>query len=121
MGSQSYRDLLVLQKSIALCTQVYKACEAFPRSELYGLADQMKRSAVSVPSNIAEGQGRQHTGEFLQFISIASGSLAELDTQRIIAGNLHFINSEESMNLDKSITEIRKMLYALACKLKTKN
>ena len=121
MGSQSYRDLLVWQKSVALCTQVYKACDAFPRSELYGLADQMKRSAVSVPSNIAEGQGRQHLGEFLQFIAVASGSLAELDTQRIIAENLHFINPEESMNLDKNITEVRKMLYALANKLKTKN
>jgi four helix bundle protein len=78
MGSQSYRDLIVWQKSIALCTQVYKTCEAFPKSELYGLADQLKRSAVSVPSNIAEGQGRQHIGEFLHFISVANGSSAEL-------------------------------------------
>jgi four helix bundle protein len=58
MGSQSYRDLLVWKKSIALCVLVYKACEAFPKSELYGLSDQMKRAAVSVSSNIAEGQGR---------------------------------------------------------------
>src|SRR5207248_1051170 len=85
MGSQSYRDLIVWQKGIALCVQVYKACEAFPRNELYGLADQMKRAAVSIPSNIAEGQARQHTKEFLHFISVANGSLAELDTQRIIA------------------------------------
>ena len=80
MGSQSYRDLIVWQKGIALCVQVYKACEAFPRNELYGLADQMKRAAVSIPSNIAEGQARQHTKEFLHFISVANGSLAELDT-----------------------------------------
>lgn len=58
MRSQSYQDLLVWQKSMALCVQVYKTCEEFPKSELYGLADQMKRAAVSVPSNIAEGQGR---------------------------------------------------------------
>jgi four helix bundle protein len=121
MGSQSYKDLMVWKKSIALCTQVYKACEMFPKSELYGLADQMKRSAVSVPSNIAEGQGRQHVKEFLHFLFVASGSLAELDTQRIIAENLHFISSEESMKLDTSITAIRKMLYALTQQLKTKN
>jgi four helix bundle protein len=121
MGSQSYRDLLVWQKSIALCTQVYKVCETFPKSKLYGLSDQMKRSAVSVPSNIAEGQGRQHIGEFLHFVSIANGSLAELDTQRIIAENLNFIPYQESAGLEKSITEIRKMIYALTQQLKTKN
>jgi four helix bundle protein len=120
MGSQSYRDLLVWQKSIALCVQVYKTCEAFPKSELYGLSDQMKRAAVSVSSNIAEGQGRHHVKEFLHFISIANGSLAELDTQRIIAENLHFVSSESSQHLDKCIAEIRKMLYVLAAKLKAK-
>jgi four helix bundle protein len=118
MGSQSYRDLLVWQKSIGLCVEVYKTCEAFPKSELYNLADQMKRAAVSVPSNIAEGQGRQHVGEFLHFLSIANGSLAELDTQRIIAESLHFISSESSTSLDKSISEVRKMLYALTAKLR---
>ena len=118
MGSQSYKDLLVWQKSIALCTQVYKVCEKFPRSELYGLADQMKRAAVSIASNIAEGQGRQHRKEFLHFISVANGSLAELDTQHIIAKNLNLVTAEESAHLNAGITEIRKMLYALASKLK---
>jgi len=121
MGSQSYKDLLVWQKSIALCTQVYKTCEKFPRSELYGLADQMKRAAVSVSSNIAEGQARQHLGEFLHFLSIANGSLAELDTQRIITANLNLISQESTTLLDTSITEIRKMLYALRAGLKSKN
>jgi four helix bundle protein len=118
MGSQSYRDLLVWQKSMALCLKVYKVCESFPKSELYGLSDQMKRAAVSISSNIAEGQGRQHIKEFLHFIFIANGSLAELDTQRIIAENLHFIRPEDSMSLDGYITEIRKMIYALTIKLK---
>jgi four helix bundle protein len=118
LGSQSYKDLLVWQKGIALCTQVYKICETFPRSESYGLADQMKRAAVSIPSNIAEGQGRQHRKEFLHFVSVANGSLAELDTQRIIAENLRLITPEISMQLDGSVTEVRKMLYALAVKLK---
>ncbi|MFN2492762.1 MAG: four helix bundle protein [Pyrinomonadaceae bacterium] len=118
MGSQSYRDLLVWQKGIALCTQVYKLCEGFPRSELYGLSDQMNRAAVSVPSNIAEGQARQHLGEFLRFISVANASVAELDTQRIIAANLNLISGQSSDSLDRDITEIRKMLYALRAKLK---
>jgi four helix bundle protein len=118
MGSQSYRDLVVWQKSMALCVEIYKTCGAFPQSELYGLADQMKRAAVSVPSNIAEGQGRQHVKEFLHFVSVANGSLAELDTQRILAENLNFICPERSASLDKRITEIRKMLYMLRAKLK---
>ncbi len=120
MGSQSYKDLLVWQKSIALCTQVYRLCDKFPRSELYGLADQMKRAAVSVSSNIAEGQARQHLLEFLQFLSVANGSLAELDTQRIIATNLNLIDAESSSLLDRDITELRKMLYALKAGLKRK-
>jgi four helix bundle protein len=120
MRSQSYRDLLVWQKSIALCLHIYKVCETFPKSELYGLADQMKRAAVSVSSNIAEGQGRQHVKEFLHFTSVANGSLAELDTQRIIAENLHFISPKNSAFLDEHISEVRKMLYVLNTKLKTK-
>ena len=119
MGSQSYKDLIVWQKSIALCTHVYKLCEKFPRSELYGLADQMKRAAVSVSSNIAEGQARQHLGEFLQFLSVANGSLAELDTQSAIATNLNLITSESSNLLEQEITEIRKMLYVLRARLKS--
>ena len=117
MGSRSYRDLLVWQKSIALCKLVYVTCESFPRSELYGLASQMKRAAVSVASNIAEGQARQHLGEFRQFLAIANGSLAELDTQRIIAEELKLIDPARSAELDASITEIRKMLYALSSKV----
>ena len=112
---------MVWQKAIALCVQVYRICETFPKSELYGLADQMKRAAVSIPSNIAEGQGRQSAKEFLHFLSIANGSTAELDTQRIIAENLHFISHENSLLLEERITEVRKMLYALAHKLKTEN
>ena len=118
MGSRSYRDLVVWQKSIALCKDVYKTCESFPRSELYGLADQMKRAAVSVSSNIAEGQARQDVGEFRHFLSIANGSLAELDTQRILAEELKLINPERSVRLDACLTEVRKMPYVLKAKLK---
>jgi four helix bundle protein len=111
----------VWQKGIALCVEVYKVCESFPKSELYGLADQMKRAAVSISSNIAEGQGRQSVKEFLHFLSIANGSAAELDTQRIIAESLHFIARGSSLMLEERIIEIRKMLYSLAHKLKTEN
>ena len=121
MGSQSYRDLIVWQKGIELCTKVYQVYARFPRSELYGLADQMKREAVSVPSNIAEGQARQHVSEFRQFLSVANGSAAELDTQRIIAENLGFLPPEDSADIDRRITEIRKMLYSLTNSLKTRN
>jgi len=120
MGSRSYRDLLVWQKSIALCKAVYLICESFPRSELYGLASQMKRAAVSVASNIAEGQARQHLGEFRQFLAVANGSLAELDTQRIIAEDLKLIDSKRSLELDADITVIRKMIYALTAKLRNR-
>jgi four helix bundle protein len=121
MGSQSYKDLIVWQKSIALCIEVYETTDAFPKSEMYGLANQMKRAAVSVASNIAEGQARQHVGEFLHFVSIANGSLAELDTQPIIGEQLHFVSQERSAHMDEAVTEIRKMLYVLSAKLRSTN
>jgi four helix bundle protein len=121
VGSQSYRDLLVWQKGIELSVLVYQACSSFPKTELYGLADQMKRASVSIPSNIAEGQARLHVAEFLHFLSIAKGSLAELDTQRIIAELLNYLNRESSHSLEERITEIRKMLSALTTRLKTEN
>lgn len=114
MKSQSYRDLLVWQKAIELCLKVYEFCRTFPRDETYGLAGQMKRAAVSVPSNIAEGQARRTAGEFRHFLSIASGSLAELDTQRIVAEKQTFLSQEKSDDLDQRITEIRKMIYSLS-------
>ena len=119
MGSQSYRDLVVWQKGLELSVLVYEVCSTFPKSELYGLADQMKRAVVSISSNIAEGQARQHNAEFSHFLSISNGSLAELDTQRIIAEGLGLIEHERSLELDKAITEIRKMLYALSAKAQT--
>jgi four helix bundle protein len=121
MKSQSYRDLMVWNKSIALCVHIYEQCANFPKSELYGITDQIKRASVSIPSNIAEGQARQGSKEFLHFLSIAAGSLAELDTQRIIAEPLHFLSRDKSSDLDHRITELQKMLYALIKSLKTAN
>ena len=117
MGSQSYSDLIVWQKGIALCVEVYKMCSGFPRSEMFGLSDQMKRAAVSVPSNIAEGQARQGVKEFRHFLAIANGSLAELDTHRIISEELRFLSKEDSSSLQDRIVELRKMIYSLVTKL----
>jgi four helix bundle protein len=121
MKSQSYKDLIVWQKGIDLCIAVYTVCSDFLQTERYGLADQMKRAAGSIPSNLAEGQARQHRGEFLQFLYIANGSLAELDSQRIISERLGFISTEQSQRLQQQVVEISKMLSALNSKLKTQN
>lgn len=88
--TSSYRDLLVWQKGIELVQLIYHLTRSFPADEKFGLISQMRRAAVSVPSNIAEGQARHTTGEFVQFISHAEGSVAELDTQIIIAIHLNY-------------------------------
>ena len=113
----SYRDLLVWQKSIELAKIIYGLTRSFPPDERYGLVSQMRRAAVSVPSNIAEGQARRTTGEFLQFLSHAEGSLAELDTQLFLAKELAILNSPQTSTAESLITELRKMLNGLRRKL----
>ena len=115
---KSYKDLVIWQKAIDLVVEIYETLKSFPREELYGLSDQIKKSAVSVPSNIAEGQSRQHTAEFRQFLYIALGSLAELDTQLIIAHRLGYIDSNVSDSYTAKIIELRKMISTLTSKLK---
>lgn len=119
MSKQSYRDLIVWQKAIDFVQHSYTATQAFPSHEQYGLTNQLRRCAVSVPSNIAEGQARQHVKEFQQFIHISLGSLAEAHTQLIIAERLHYITGERLKDFEMRIQEIRKMLYALSKKLPT--
>ena len=116
-----FRDLVVWQRGMDVAMAVYRASCVFPKSELYGLTAQVRRAAVSVPSNIAEGQGRQHIGEFIQFLCIATGSLSELDTQRIIASELGFLATEANVEMEAGITEVQRMLYSLTTKLKTRN
>jgi four helix bundle protein len=111
----SYKNLLVWQEAIALVTQVYVVTRCFPREELYGLTSQIRRSAVSVPSNIAEGQARNSTGEFRQFLGIAKGSLAELDTQLVIAANLGYL--AEPCPLFEQLAEVGRMLSGLLASL----
>ncbi len=110
-----YKDLLVWQKAIALVTQVYVVTRTFPREERYGLTSQIRRAAVSVPSNIAEGQARLTPGEFRQFLGVARGSLAELDTQLIIATNLGYLT--EAGSLFEQLGEVGRMLSGLLASL----
>ena len=113
--TRSYKDLVVWQKGIALAKLVYQLTKNFPSEEKFGLVAQMRRAAVSVPSNIAEGQARHTTGEFIQFISYAEGSVAELDTQLILSIELKFCcNADAELEL---ITALRRMLNALRRKL----
>jgi len=97
---------------------IYKHTASLPKEETYGLISQMRRAAVSISANIAEGQARNSTGEFLQFLGIAKGSLAELETLIILSQNLNFLNKENSAGLLNSSTEINKMLHALQKALK---
>ena len=112
-----YKELLVWQKGMNLAKLVYKLTIRFPSEERYGLTSQMRRSAVSVPSNIAEGQARRSTSEFLQFLSIAEGSLAELDTQLSLCVEMGFAQQSEIEPASKEVDELQKMLVALKRKL----
>ena len=116
----NYKHLIVWQKAVALVTNVHRVTKNFPPSELYGIVSQLRRSAVSIPSNIAEGQGRATKGEFLQFLGHARGSLCELETQIIIAGNLGYISEEIGDRLASEITEVARILNGLLTSLGAK-
>jgi len=111
--SNSYRDLIVWQKALALVTDVYRWTADFPKSETYGLSSQMRRAAVSVVSNIAEGQGRTSTGEFLQFLSNAKGSLVELETQVFIAANLAYMPAPLQKQALEQTDEVSRLISGL--------
>src|SRR4030066_218630 len=105
---KGHHKLDVWKRGIEFVTKIYKLTESFPRSEIYGLVQQMRKSAVSIPSNIAEGAGRNSKNEFKQFLSIAQGSTAELETQILIARNLGFIEDPELLLTE--LDELSKML-----------
>ncbi|MDP2638984.1 MAG: four helix bundle protein [Candidatus Azambacteria bacterium] len=118
--SNSYKDLKVWQRGLELVIEVYKLTEKFPRSELYGLASQMQRAAVAIPSNIAEGQKRGHIKEFLQFLYIAYGSGAELETQIAISKRLLNTKDLRYNNSESILAEVMKMLNVLISTLKSR-
>ena len=112
-----YRDLLVWQKALVLVEHVYSASRAWPNDERFGLISQVRRAAVSVPSNTAEGCSRRSTGSFLQFLSISRGSLAEVETQLILAERLGYLDPTNLTTLLSSADEISRMLASLIGKL----
>lgn len=116
----THKDLEVWQKSIAFVTDMYTQTANFPKEEMYGLVSQLRRSAVSIPSNIAEGAARQSNKEYIQFLYIALGSLMELDTQLIIAKNINFISEKSLIELQLKMEKIGKMLNGLIKYRKTK-
>lgn len=116
---KSFRELIVWQKSMQLVEEIYKLTSKLPKDEVYGISSQMRRSAISIPSNIAEGKQRKNLKEFLQFLRISYGSAAELETQLLISIKLYpHIDWEISLSL---VTEVQKMLNAIILKLEAKS
>ncbi len=115
---QSYKDLDLWKESINLVIEIYSITKFFPKEEIYGLVSQLRRSAVSIPSNVAEGSGRKNTKEFIQFLWIANGSISEVETQLEIAKRLNYY--EENNELLNKIKYVRKMLLGLISALENK-
>ena len=110
---ESYKDLIVWQKGIELVDELYSVTKGFPKEEMFGLTNQIRRAAVSVPANIAEGWGRNSTKNYIQFIRISIGSLYEIETQLIIANNQKYITNQQKTALSERIDELGKMLNKL--------
>ena len=112
-----YKELNIWKKSMELAVEIYAQTQKFPAEEKFGLVSQLRRCAISVPPNIAEGAGRKSDKEFCRFLSIAYGSLCELETQLIISMHLDYIKDNESTGFSDKITELQKMIYKLINKL----
>ncbi|MFB3921622.1 MAG: four helix bundle protein [Terriglobia bacterium] len=117
---RSYRDLEVWQKAMDLVVESYRLTNFFPKSETYGLASQIRRSAASVPANIAEGHGREHLGDYLHHLSVANGSLMELETHILVAGRLDYVSREQVDRILGMTGEVGRMLAGLIRSLKKK-
>ncbi len=118
MSVQSYRDLIAWQRSMALVEGIYKATQTWPQSEIYGLTSQVRRAAVAIPANIAEGQGRTGTREFLHHLSIASGSRREVETHLLIGQRLGYLEGEACDTLLRQTDEISRILLGLIRRLR---
>ena len=115
--SRSFKDLEVWKQSIQFAKEVYRLTEKFPSHELYGLASQVRKAVVSIPSNIAEGQCRNSSKEFRHYLAMALGSLGEVETQLIIAKEINYLNEADLECLSPHIIDIRKMIMALSRKI----
>lgn len=118
MGGQSYSDLIAWQRAVDLVCEIYRVSAAFPGEERFGLTSQVRRAAVSIAANIAEGQGRASKNEFVHFLSIAHGSLREVETHIIIANRLGFLPSADKTTLLQSTAEIGRLVSGLAKSLR---
>jgi len=114
----SYKDLLVWQKGMQLVKELYLLTDRFPKDELYGLTSQMQRAAVAIPSNIAEGYLRNHRKEYVQFLSIALGSAAELETQTLICKSLNKFSLLQFDQTERLVNELLRMLFSMIKSLK---
>jgi four helix bundle protein len=117
-GMKTHKDLNVWKEAMSLAKDVYSLTRNFPKEEMYGLVSQMRRAAVSIPSNIAEGAARNSHKEFIQFLYTSLGSLAELETQLLLSRDLGFVKNSE---IDEDIERIRKMLFGLIKHLRDRN
>jgi len=120
MANSSYQDLTVWQKSVDLAVLIYKITNKFPKHELYNLVSQLRKAAVAIASNIAEGQGRGSKKEFRQFIRIAYGSILELETQLIIATRIKYLSTADKAQIFDLTEQIKRMLYKLEKSLNVK-
>jgi four helix bundle protein len=116
--ARKYTDLIVWQKAMASAKVIYRVTEAFPRAEMYGLTAQIRRCAVSIPSNIAEGFGRRGAGQFGQFLTIARGSIFELETQMLLAKEVGFLRDGDYEKVSTAVDEVERMLDALLRKVR---
>ena len=113
MPNRNYSDLIAWQKAMTLAERAYRLTQHMPREELYGLTGQIRRAAASIPANVAEGEGRHTRAEFLRFLSIAHGSVRELETHVRLAGNLRFLNDKDSVELLDLCAEVGRLLQGL--------
>jgi four helix bundle protein len=115
---RSYRDLIAWQKALSLAEQAYKLTSNFPNEEKFGLTSQMRRAAVSIASNLAEGHARNSRGEFMQFVGHAQGSLAELETQSLLSARLGYLASDAANRFSEQSQEVSRLLAGLKTSLK---
>jgi len=118
---KNFKELKVWEKAYQLCLDLYKATADFPNEEKYGLSSQMRRSAISIPSNIAEGYGRKTIPDYVRCLYIAYGSTCELETQTLLSGDLSYLNKADQSSLLEKIKEVERMLMALIKSLENKN
>lgn len=121
MNVKSYKDLTVWQKAFELSLKTYKTTNSFPKEELYGITSQIRRAAIAIPSNIAEGCARQGTKEYIHFLNIAYASAAELETQILIAKEIGILSFEDFNKINMLLIEIMKMLKTLMLRLKARH